>query len=313
MVLHQIATPLVKEAGERPTVVFTAGVEQAHALAGVIGTHVGHDRVGVVDGKTPREERRRVLGAYQDGSIQFMVNVGVLTEGFDAPATACIAMARPTKSRGLYAQMIGRGTRIAEGKADCLVLDFVGNSGRHRLVTTADVLAGKELPEDVAADVRKGTEDGMDVEEALEAAEAAHMERLAKEKAEARRRKAKAAVRYQSRSVDPFAVLYIEPVAPGGRKASDAQRDYLDRLGVKLDHDPSAMEARALLDKISDRRQRGLCSYKQAKLLIGKGLPSEVSFDQASAMITEIANNNWRVPPGMVERYTPKEPTDEAE
>jgi hypothetical protein len=65
----------------------------------------------------------------------------VLTEGYDEPSVECLIMARPTKSRSLYVQMIGRGTRRSPGKSDCLVIDLLGNSRRHRLMTIA-TLAG---------------------------------------------------------------------------------------------------------------------------------------------------------------------------
>ena len=62
----------------------------------------------------------------------------MLTTGFDAPGTDLIALLRPTKSVGLYVQMVGRGTRLAEGKEDCLVLDFAGNTARHGPIDTVD-------------------------------------------------------------------------------------------------------------------------------------------------------------------------------
>jgi hypothetical protein len=73
----------------------------------------------------PREERAAVLEAFRDGTLSAITNVGVLTEGFDEPSVSCVAMARPTRSESLYAQCVGRGTRLFEGKEDCLVLDFV--------------------------------------------------------------------------------------------------------------------------------------------------------------------------------------------
>jgi hypothetical protein len=70
-------------------------------------------------------DRARSLADFRDGRIQVLANVAVLTEGFDDPGVSCVAMARPTRSEGLYAQCVGRGTRLAEGKRDCLILDFV--------------------------------------------------------------------------------------------------------------------------------------------------------------------------------------------
>jgi superfamily II DNA or RNA helicase len=81
---------------------------------------------GVVSGTTKKKDRKRILDAYQHREIRVLCNVGVLTEGWDAPHTDCILMARPTKSGVLYRQAVGRGTRLSDGKADCIVLDCVG-------------------------------------------------------------------------------------------------------------------------------------------------------------------------------------------
>lgn len=88
-----------------------------------------------VTGETPKSERERILEAYKAGEIRALTNANVLTTGFDAPATDLIAMLRPTMSPGLYVQMAGRGMRIADGKTDCLVLDFAGNVERHGPIT----------------------------------------------------------------------------------------------------------------------------------------------------------------------------------
>lgn len=92
-----------------------------------------------VTGETPREERRATLERFAAGELQVVSNCGVLTEGFDDPGVACILQARPTQSGLLYAQIIGRGTRPAPGKADCLVIDFVDNCRRHKLNTVASL------------------------------------------------------------------------------------------------------------------------------------------------------------------------------
>ena len=82
-------------------------------------------------GDTPSAERDRVIGAFKRGEIRALASMGVLTTGFNAPSVDLIAMLRPTKSTGLYVQMAGRGTRLAPGKENCLVLDFAGNVARH--------------------------------------------------------------------------------------------------------------------------------------------------------------------------------------
>ena len=79
-----------------------------------------------VSGETPVEERRKRVGDFAEGKYQAMVNCAVLLEGYDEPTVDCVVIARPTRSRIMYQQIIGRGTRLALGKSDCLVLDLVG-------------------------------------------------------------------------------------------------------------------------------------------------------------------------------------------
>lgn len=97
----------------------------------------------MVLGTTPTEERKQILKGFHDGQVPVLVNVGVLTEGYDEPKMDAILMARPTQSRALYTQMIGRGLRTAPDKQDCLVIDFVDGSKKHSLITLATLAGGK--------------------------------------------------------------------------------------------------------------------------------------------------------------------------
>ena len=81
----------------------------------------------------PLDERQAVLACYRDGTTQVIVNCSILTEGFDHAETSCIVVARPTLSSVLYAELIGRGTRVAPDKNDCLIIDLVGASDLHDL------------------------------------------------------------------------------------------------------------------------------------------------------------------------------------
>lgn len=80
----------------------------------------------VVTAKTPKKERERIIEGFRDGTIKTVFNVGVLTTGFDFPELDGIVLMRPTKSIGLYYQMLGRGVRSAEGKESCKVIDLTG-------------------------------------------------------------------------------------------------------------------------------------------------------------------------------------------
>jgi len=122
-------------AAGRKALVFTPSVQSAHDMACAF-VAAGYPAESL-DGRTVASERAKILDRFRSGETQVVCNCAVLTEGFDEPSIACVIIARPTKSRPLYAQMIGRGTRLSPGKTDCLVLDLVGSTSRHELVTAA--------------------------------------------------------------------------------------------------------------------------------------------------------------------------------
>jgi len=118
-----VARSIQELARDRRTLAFCVTVKHARNLARAL-RHVGIPAAPIWGAMHP-EDRVRVLAAFRAARYMALTNVGVLTEGFDDPGVSCIAMARPTRSSGLYAQMVGRGTRLFPGKTDCLVLDFV--------------------------------------------------------------------------------------------------------------------------------------------------------------------------------------------
>jgi superfamily II DNA or RNA helicase len=99
----------------------------------------------VVVGTTTDVERKAIFARFESGETLVIAGVGVLTEGWDAPWCEVVIMARPTQSAGLYVQCVGRGLRpsTATGKTECLVLDVVGVTANHRLVSLKD-LAGRD-------------------------------------------------------------------------------------------------------------------------------------------------------------------------
>lgn len=139
-VLDVIPQAYTEHASGRPGVVFLPTVETAEHTAEAL------DRAGirtaVISGTTPREDRLKILEDYRTGRVQVLANCMVLTEGFDAPHTSCIVVARPTQSNPLYIQMVGRGTRTYPGKTDCLVLDVVGAGHVNKLMTLVDLEPG---------------------------------------------------------------------------------------------------------------------------------------------------------------------------
>ncbi|MCC7407230.1 MAG: DEAD/DEAH box helicase family protein [Phycisphaeraceae bacterium] len=120
----------VRTGGRRACLVFASGVEHGKHVARTI-EQISKRECGFIDGQTPMLNRDEMIRRFRAGDLAYLVNVNVLTTGFDAPNVDCVALLRPTMSPGLYCQQVGRGFRLAPGKTDCLVLDFGGNVMRH--------------------------------------------------------------------------------------------------------------------------------------------------------------------------------------
>jgi DNA repair protein RadD len=129
---------IVDQTQDRHSVlIFAAGVQHAQHVQRVLG-EMGHE-CGFVCGDTLPFERAETLKRFKDGDLKYLVNVNVLTTGFDAPNIDCVALLRPTNSPGLYYQMVGRGFRLDPSKKNCLVLDFGGNILRHGPVDALEI------------------------------------------------------------------------------------------------------------------------------------------------------------------------------
>lgn len=127
----------------KKVLIFASSIDHCRHIAETIREQT-HEECGIVTGHTPKLERAEILDRFRGitqknlfgeakPELKYLVNVGVLTTGFDAPAIDCVAILRPTNSAGLYYQMVGRGFRLSPdtGKTDCLILDYGGNIMRH--------------------------------------------------------------------------------------------------------------------------------------------------------------------------------------
>lgn len=133
-----VAAAYREHAPERQGIVFTPTVASAEHVAEALRD------VGItseaLSGTTPTAQRRDILGRYKAGTLQTVVNCAILGEGFDAPETSCVVIARPTCSKILFRQQVGRALRPAgPGKTDALILDLVGSTGRNDLTTMNDI------------------------------------------------------------------------------------------------------------------------------------------------------------------------------
>lgn len=311
--LHGIADPTFRIARDRRALVFAASVEQAERLSEILN-RLRPGCSAWVCGKTDKDERRKMLSDFAAGKIQFVVNVGCLTEGFDDAGVELVIMGRPTKSRSLYAQMIGRATRPAEDiahilndephaearramiaasrKPSCEVVDFVGNSGKHKLCTSADVLGGKVSDEAIAMAVKRVREAGgpVDMAKALDQAQA-DIDRK-RQAEEAQRASLVARAKFTATRVNPFDVFDIKPVRERGwdqgKKLSDKQRDLLSK--AKIDPDSvSYSQAKQLIDEMFRRWDSGLATFGQAKILKKSGFVAPMRREEASKAIDQIA------------------------
>lgn len=123
------ATPMIIEqviacaTDRRGVMIFASTVNHAQEIIG----YLSNENAALVVGDTPLAERDRIINAFKERKIKYLVNVSVLTTGFDAPHVDLIAILRPTESISLYQQIIGRGLRLFDGKKDCLIMEFAGN------------------------------------------------------------------------------------------------------------------------------------------------------------------------------------------
>jgi superfamily II DNA or RNA helicase len=272
----------------RRTIVFTASVVQAEACCAILNR--GRDGLAEwVCGETAKDKRAEILSRFASGETAVVCNCGVLTEGFDNPAVEVIIMARPTKSRSLYAQMVGRSTRTLPGLVDnlteasarlaaieasnkpyCRIIDFVGNSGRHKLMTAFDILGGKHSQEIVERAIRStkagdkpvmvcrrmSNEELKEKQEKLEAAE------RARRAIEARKSKMIAKARFETRDVNPFHNQSHRPLHDpfnawrGERTLSEKQRRVLSKRGYNPDK-LAYGAAKALIGRIAEKEGWG--------------------------------------------------------
>ena len=146
------AVDMITEYGadRRSWLIFCTGVAHSEEVAEALNNQ-GFPAASITQ-NTPKAERAQRLADFKAGRLRALTNCNVLTTGFDHPGTDLIAFLRPTMSAGLYMQMAGRGMRIAEGKTDCLVLDFAGNISRHGPVTNVTPSARSRREDGIEGD-----------------------------------------------------------------------------------------------------------------------------------------------------------------
>ena len=257
-----------------------------------------------IDGKS--EDRREILARLAAGKIDVLCNSMLLTEGFDEPSIDCVVCLRPTKSRALYAQIIGRGTRLSEGKKNLLILDFLWHSAKHDLCHAAHLIAPRpetaQKMREISENKGAGTQlELLDLEDAAESEIRAQREDKLAERLRSlstKSRKLLDPLQY-ALSVHDDDLQDYEPEMPWEfTPASPAQIALLEKNGFDTSTIPNKGYACKILDRMEQRRRLGLCSPKQMKLLqrYYGGDIGNWSFTAANAAISALAANGWKKP-----------------
>lgn len=309
--LYQIADEMLRNCADRKTVVFLPLVKTSQKFRDILNERGFH--AAEVNGNS--DDRAEILRDFDDGRYNVLCNSMLLTEGWDCPSVDCVIVLRPTKVRGLYCQMVGRGTRLSPGKKDLLLLDFLWHTQRHELCRPAHLICesdevAQKMTENLAA---SGCE--MDITEAEAQAAtdvvAQREEALAKQLSEMRKRKRALVdplqfeMSIQAQDLSGYVPSFGWEMSPPSQKQLDA----LEKYGIYPNEIENAGKAQFLLERLNKRRTEGLSTPKQIRLLENKGFlhVGEWTFQQASNMITRIAANGWRVPRGVIPaEYAPE-------
>lgn len=322
--LEQIADQMIAHCLDRKTVVFMPLISTSQKMAALLS-----DRgfaVREVNGES--RDRKEILGWTNENGEQVpgwwgrsapgsvLCNSMLLTEGWDSPEVDCVVCLRPTKIRSLYAQIVGRGTRMCEGKKDLLLLDFLWHTGRHELARPAHLICET----DEVADAMISRMDGnagveLDLEEEKEGAEGdaidAREMALAKQLEALKRRKQKLVdpLQFEMSILDADLANYEPRIGAELNAPSEGQRGLLEQAGILPDTIESAGKAAKILEALDSRRKKGLATPKQIRLLERRGFShvGQWSFRAARSMIDRMAASGWRIPAGVNPReYQPE-------
>lgn len=303
--LDQIADEMVKQCKDRKTVVFLPLVKTSQKFRDILNEK--GFRAAEVNGES--KDRAEILEDFDKDKYNVLCNSMLLTEGWDCPTVDCVVVLRPTKVRALYSQMVGRGTRLAPGKENLLLLDFLWHTERHELCRPAHLIASSpEVAKKMTENMAEDTEVEFSLLEAEEQAGkdvvAEREEALAKQLAEQRRKKRKLVdplqfeMSIQAEDLADYVPSFGWEMAP----PSEKQLKALEKFGIYTEEIGNAGKAGKLLDRLNKRKDSGLTTPKQIRLLEGRGFRNVGmwKFEDASNLINRIAASGWRMPKGII-------------
>lgn len=302
--LEQIAEEMAKHCAARKTVVFLPLVKTSQKFRDILNRH--GFRAAEVNGNSA--DREQILSDFSDGKYNVLCNSMLLTEGWDCPEVDCVVVLRSTKVRALYCQMVGRGTRLAQGKDHLLLLDFLWHTERHELCRPACLIAeSQEIAEKMTEKIASAG-CPVDIEEAEKSAsedvvadrEAALAEKL--EKMKHRRSKLVDPMQYAMSIQDNALSDYVPAFGWEQNPVSESQKKALENRGIDPNAVDTAGRAEKLLKACAQRQLAGLATPKQIRRLEQYGFQhvGNWSFEAASNMIQRIACLGWKsVPKGV--------------
>lgn len=303
--LEQIADEMVKQCKDRKTVVFLPLVKTSQKFRDILNAK--GFKAAEVNGES--KDRAEILEDFDKDKYNVLCNSMLLTEGWDCPTVDCVVVLRPTKVRALYSQMVGRGTRLAPGKENLLLLDFLWHTERHELCRPAHLIASSpEVAKKMTENMAEDTEVEFSLLEAEEQASkdvvAEREEALAKQLAEQRRKKRKLVdplqfeMSIQAEDLADYVPSFGWEMAP----PSEKQLKALEKFGIYTEEIGNAGKAGKLLDRLNKRKDSGLTTPKQIRLLEGRGFRNVGmwKFEDASNLINRIAASGWRMPKGII-------------
>jgi superfamily II DNA/RNA helicase len=300
--LEAAAQAVVDHASDRKTLVFLPLVRTSQTFVQICrdkGINAVH-----IDGESP--DRKEILDDFHKNKYSLLSNSSLLLEGYDCPDIDCIMCLRPTQSRPLYQQMVGRGTRISPGKENLLLLDFLWLTEQHSLCVPASLFAKTKQEAKEVMDYAAKKSNGWDDDSEFDLVQMVADTKKEREDSLAKKLRDSAKVK-KSRLVNPieFALsihdddLYTyEPVMPWEfLEVTEKQKATLDKLGIDSVSVQWRGQASRILNTVFSRRKFGLCTVKQANLLRKFGVdPQNLAMDEASKIIGErLSVNNHAV------------------
>lgn len=293
--LESVADSIVSELNRwdrKKAICFLPEVDTSIRLVALLrqrGVEAGH-----ADGSTGKF-RAGTVEAFKNGELRVLCNVNLFTEGFDAPETDCVILLRPTQSRALWCQMIGRGLRTAPGKTDCLILDPMWISGENSF-TPADAFTVHPMAK---SSVIEGGHDPLDAAEACDRqAEEGMLRRIAAEEQRSATKEAKE-LGLVDLSVACAVFGFVLPApttdsAMFGYQASDLARYGVHARGMTVD------QAEWMIARLKAREALNLATLKQVRKLQQFGVRGADRLSKESA--SKAISSDWRMQKGGVSK-----------